>query len=143
MTRARPLTLEVLPGCYAAVRLGSGDALPTWARPEAGPDGEPHRDTLLSITVTARELSIVCPERVVPANVPAQRGFVTLRVKGPLDFSEVGVLASLAGPLAKAGLSILAISTYETDYLLLREPDLERGLASLAAAGHTITRPAP
>ncbi len=124
------LTLDVLPERFAVVRLAADAAVPAWAR----------GGYLVSVTRTADELSIVCPEAAVPADLPAQRGFRGLRVRGPLDFSAVGVLASLAGPLAAAGVSLFALSTYDTDYLLVRAADLERSLAALAAAGHA---PAP
>jgi hypothetical protein len=67
-----------------------------------------------------------------------QRDFRALQVAGPLDFDQVGVLASLATPLADAGVSIFAISTYDTDYILVRQTDLSRGVQALRAAGHTV-----
>jgi uncharacterized protein len=121
------LALDVLPERFAVVRLAADAAVPAWAR----------GGSLVSVTRTADELSIVCPEAAVPAGLPAQRDFRGLRVRGPLDFSAVGVLASLAGPLAAAGVSLFALSTYDTDYLLVRAADLERALAALAGAGHT------
>ena len=123
------LVLDVLPEPFAVVRLAADAAVPEWAR-GAG--------ALVSVTRTADELSIVCPETAVPAGLPAQRGFRGLRVRGPLDFSAVGILASLAGPLAAAGVSLFALSTYDTDYLLVRAADLERALAALAGAGHAL-----
>jgi len=63
-----------------------------------------------------------------------------LGVKGPLDFALTGILASLTGPLAEAGVSIFSVSTYDTDYLLVAEHDLERGIAALERAGHTVRR---
>jgi len=74
----------------------------------------------------------------VPAGVPSVRGWRSLGVEGPLDFSEIGVLVSIAQPLAEAGVSILAIGTFDTDYVLVRSDDLERALATLAAAGHRV-----
>ncbi|MGH9870715.1 MAG: ACT domain-containing protein [Candidatus Polarisedimenticolia bacterium] len=123
-------TLELLPGACAVARLGPGAEVPRWAG--GGP--------FVSITRTGDELSIVCPEAAVPHDVTAQRGFRCLRVVGPLDFGVVGVLASLTGPLARAGISIFTVSTYDTDYLLLRESDLERAAATLTEAGHTVSR---
>lgn len=122
------LVLDVLPERFAVVRLAADAAVPEWARGGA----------LVSVTRTADELSIVCPEAAVPSDLPAQRGFRGLRVRGPLDFSAVGVLASLAGPLAAAGVSLFALSTFDTDYLLVRAADLERALAALAGAGHAL-----
>lgn len=123
------LTLDVLPEPFAVVRLAADAAVPEWARGGGA---------LVSVTRTAGELSIVCPEAAVPPDLPAQRGFRGLRVRGPLDFAAVGVLASLAAPLAAAGVSLFALSTYDTDYLLVRAADLERALAALAGAGHAL-----
>ena len=92
----------------------------------------------MSITRTGDELSIVCCQDQVPNDVIAERGWRCVRVAGTLDFSEVGVLKTLVGPLAEAGISIFAISTFETDYLMVREADLERAVAALTEAGHDI-----
>lgn len=125
---SRSLELSVVAERFAIARLDAGARLPAWAGP--GP--------LVSVTRTPDELSIVCPEARVPAGVPCERGFSCLRVRGPLPFSETGVLASLASPLAEAGVSLFALSTYDTDYLLVPEADLERALAALAGAGHRV-----
>ncbi len=124
----RSLTLELLPEPFAVARLESDSAVPGWA--QGGP--------LVSVTRTSAELSVVCAEASVPSNVKAQRGFRCLQVVGPLDFAETGVLESLAGPLARAGISIFALSTYDTDYLFLAEVDLRLGLAALTEAGHAV-----
>lgn len=92
------------------------------------------------MTRTTDELSILCHESAVPASAAAQRGFRCFKVRGPLAFSEIGVLDSLAHPLARAGISIMALSTYDTDYLFVSEPDLEAAIEVLAGAGHTIHR---
>ncbi len=129
-TQPALLTLAVLPGRLAVCRLGPDEPVPAWAGDDAGP--------IVSITRTADELSIVCAEERVPADVRAQRGFRCLTVRGPLDFDALGILAALAAPLAAAGVSILAISTYDTDLLLVRAADLERAVAALTAAGHRV-----
>lgn len=121
--------LTLLPGRLAICRLPAGASVPEWA-PAAGP--------LVSITRTADELSVVCDEAGVPAEVAAERGWRALRVAGPLDFALTGVLAALAVPLAEAGVSIFALSTYDTDYVLVREADVERAVAALAHAGHDL-----
>lgn len=122
------LSLELLPGTYAACRLDPAAAVPDWAR-----GGE-----LCSVTRTADELSIVCPDDGVPAEVEAERGRRALRVAGRLDLALTGIAAALTAPLAAAGLPVLVIATYETDYLLVRQEQLERAVAALAAAGHRI-----
>lgn len=137
MTIARQLELALLPRRYAIFRLP--------AHEEPSLDLLKLRDgaAFVSITRTHEELSGVCEESSLPVNVAAQRGRRLLGVKGPLDFALTGILASLAGPLAEAGVSIFSISTYDTDYLLLAEHDLERGIAALERAGHTVHRSQP
>jgi len=124
------LKLNLLPDVLAVCRLAPGDAVPAWAAGQG----------LVSVTRTADELSIVAPRERVPDGVTAQRDFRALRVAGSLDFGAVGVLASLVGPLAAAGVSIFSISTYDTDYILVRQSDLDRAIAALKSAGHTVER---
>ncbi len=126
----RPLRLEIVPGTYAVCRLDAADPLPAWAG--SGP--------FVSVTRTEAELSVVCPEGAVPPGARAEPGWRCLRVVGPLGFGMTGVLASLAGPLASSGVSIFVVSTYDTDYLMVQERDLERGRDALERAGHTVAR---
>ena len=123
------LTLEVLEGRFAIVRLAPNAGLPWWAATSEG---------LLSFARTSDETSIVCEERLVPADAQAERGFKALRVAGPLPFDATGVLASLAVPLADGGVSIFAISTFDTDYLLVREASLDKAVRVLREAGHSV-----
>lgn len=120
------LTLVPLEGTFAVCRLAADAPVPGWAA--GGP--------FVSITRTGDELSVVCREEAVPAGVRCEWGWRCLRVAGTLDFSLVGVLASLVGPLAGAGVSVFAVSTFDTDYLLLKASDFERGVAVLRRAGH-------
>ena len=122
------LTLSVLPDTLAVCRLGPDDAIPPW--PRAG--------AFHAVTRTASELSIVCAEGSVPDGVTANRGWRAIAVEGTLDFALTGVLASLASPLAEAGVSIFAISTYDTDYVLVKQDTLDRAVAALSAAGHRV-----
>ncbi len=124
----RSLTFTLLPGDYAFCRLDPAAPIPTWAT-----DGP-----FFSVTRTADELSIFCREAGAPADVKASRGWHCLKVEGLLDFCAVGVIASFAGPLAEAGLSISVVSTYDTDYLFVQKPTLEHALAVLRSLGHTI-----
>jgi hypothetical protein len=121
------VTLDLMPHAYSICRLDADVALPDWAT-----------RAFSSITRTANELSIVCASDDVPADVQAQRGYRGLAVRGPLDFSLVGIVATLAGALAAASISIFVVSTYDTDYLLVRDTDLDRAVAALHAAGHTV-----
>ena len=123
------LDLILLGARFAVCRLDAADPIPPWAV----------RGDFCSITRTADELSVVCPEAAVPDGVQAERGWRVLRVVGTLDFTLVGILTSLTGPLAQAGISLCAISTFGTDYLLLREPDLGRATEALVAAGHAVS----
>jgi hypothetical protein len=123
------MKLELLEGRYAVVRLDAGEPPPAWTT--SGP--------FVSITRTEAELSVVCPEGAVPADACAERGWRCLRVAGPLGFGMTGILASLAGPLASSGVSIFVVSTYDTDYLLLQDRDLDRATDALSRAGHTVT----
>lgn len=120
--------MRLLADRFAVCRLAPEDEVP------AGLDNS----TLLSITRTPSELSIVCRELPdLPGRVEA--GWRCLVVEGTLEFHQVGILASLAHPLAAAGVSIFVVSTYDTDYLLVKQYKLEMALAALTRAGHTIS----
>ena len=122
------LTITVHPEKYAICRLDPGASLPVWA---AG-------TRFLSVTRTALELSVVCEDAMVPEVAHAERDRRLLQIEGTLAFSLIGVLASVAEPLAKAEISIFAASTYDTDYLLVSEKDLHRAMQVLDAAGHAV-----
>jgi hypothetical protein len=124
---SRKFTLSLLPEVFAICQLAQDAAVPDWAL--AG--------NFLSVTRTAEELSVVCPQTHVPAGVKSSPGWRGLKVEGPFDFSEIGIIASLAGPLADAGVSIFVISTFDTDYLLVKEESLEKATSGLSAHGHT------
>ena len=125
MTR---LSLTVLKGALAVVRLPANAGLPWWAV----------ASDFLSFTRAPDETSLVCEARYVPQGERAERGFSALCVAGPLPFEATGILSSLAEPLARAGIPIFAISTYETDYLLLKQSLLPEAIEALEAAGHTV-----
>ena len=114
-----------LPGLYAVCRLSPEAAVPGWAG-----------GSFCSVTRTADELSVICAAGQVPADVCAERDWRVLKITGPFPFSATGVLASFASPLADAGISLLAVATYETDYVLVKAPAFERAVAVLVAAGH-------
>ena len=124
------LTLVPLDGAYAVCRLPADAPLPAWV---AG-------GLFLSITRTADELSLVCCAAAVPEGVRCEQGWRCLRVGGTLDFALVGVLAALLNPLADAGVSVFVLSTFDTDYLLVKEPDFERAVGVLRHAEHTVGR---
>jgi uncharacterized protein len=122
------LTLILLPDRFAVCRLSGQDPVPAWA----------WTGSLCSITRSAEELSIVCAQEAVPDAVTAERDWRALKVLGPLDFSLVGILARLTAPLAAAGISLFAISTYDTDYLLVKEERLAEAVAALQQAGFRV-----
>jgi uncharacterized protein len=124
----RRFALSVLPGSFAIVRMARDAALPPWAIA---------RD-FFSVTRTSEELSVVCQENQVPAGFEAETGWRALKVQGPFALSEIGVLAALAAPLAGAKVSLFAISTFDTDYLLVSEKKLDAAIAALKAAGHRL-----
>ena len=96
---------------------------------------------LTFVGVTDRELSLVCPTDAVPAETLAREdGWRAFRIESQLDFSLVGILARISNVLADAGVGLFAVSTYDTDYILVKAEELERGLTALAAAGYGITR---
>ena len=131
MTIGHSVTLSVLSGRLAVCRLDPrvrGESLAAWTS-----SGD-----FLSITRTADELSVVCGEDVVPEGVTSELGWRCLKAHGPFEFSMVGVLASLTEPLAEAGISIFALSTYDTDYLLVKAEDLGSAIEVLSQQGHTI-----
>lgn len=121
------LVMSLLPGGFAVCRLPAGAPIPRWAR---------RSSRFFALIRTPDELCVVCAEQDVPENVQTEGGWSLLQVRGPLEFSLVGVLASLALPLAQDGVSIFALSTYDTDYLLVRQADLERTNKALVRAGH-------
>lgn len=94
----------------------------------------------LSITRTDDELSVVCPEGAVPEGVRHEDGWRVLKLEGPFEFSEVGVLASVVEPLAEASVSVFAVSTYDTDYVLVKDEQLETAAWALRGRGHKVPR---
>ncbi len=102
--------------------------MPSWAL----------RGSFVSMIRTEHELSVVAPSDGVPAHAKAERGWRAIHVEGTLDFGLTGILAALTVPLAAAGVPVFALSTYDTDYLLVREAMLEAALDALRGAGHTV-----
>lgn len=94
--------------------------------------------SLISVTRTAEELSVVCGEDAVPSGVKCEKGWKCLRIRGPLAFAETGVLSFLVVPLATAGIPIFVVSTFETDYILVKEERLGVAQAVLAREGDTV-----
>ncbi len=126
----RHLELSLQPERFAISRLAADSPIPDWAT--QGP--------FFSVTRTGDELSIVTELSRVPVDVQSQSGWRVLKVHGPFILSEVGVLVALATPLAEAKISLFAVSTFDTDYLLVASETLPAAIAALERAGHTIHR---
>ena len=125
-----PHSLTLLPDRYVIAKLASDASVPSWATGD-----------FTSVTRTADELSIVCTEENVPSDVRAERGWSLLKVEGPLRLDETGILSSLLSPLATAGIPVFTVSTFDTDYVLLKEDKISRAKAALTGAGHFINDP--
>ncbi|MCL5056721.1 MAG: ACT domain-containing protein [Actinobacteria bacterium] len=123
--------LALLDDKLCVCRLDPNSDIPGWALLSTG---------FFSITKTADELSVVCPESCVPPGVRHEGTFRCLKIEGPLNFSLVGVVATIAGLLAKAEISIFTISTYDTDYIMVKQSGLEEALRTLEAAGYSVAR---
>jgi hypothetical protein len=129
-TKRASLKLTLLTTRVALCQFESDAPMPSWTSDAR---------QFLTISRTPTELSIVADEGAVPQDVEAQRGYHLLRVEGPLPLDLVGVFAALASPLADAGIPIFPIATYDTDYLLVRDADIQHALVALRAVGHFIT----
>ena len=122
------LTLTLLGERLAVCRLDAAAEVPGWAM--AGP--------LFSVTRTADELSVVCPEGLVPDRVRCEKGWRVFELEGPFEFSEVGILSAVAAPLAEAGIGIFAVSTFDTDYVLVKEDRVGVAADALQRQGHEV-----
>lgn len=128
MARKRHNLVHV-PGRFAVCKLAHDAPIPPWAIAEG----------FFSITRTTDELSIVCLQDHVPNGEKCERDWRCIRVAGSMAFTEIGVLASLITPLAQAEISVFTISTFDTDFLLVKESDFERSVVELQQAGHSIS----
>lgn len=120
------LTLSLLPAAFAVAQLPIDGPLPA-------PGG-----SFFNLTLTAEECSMVCEEHLVPQGARAQRGWVAFKLHGPFEFSLTGILVSVLEPLRDAGVGIFALSTFDTDYVLVARTNLPITLTALRAAGHTV-----
>lgn len=121
------MKLTVLPDPVAVCRLPPDAAVPDWAR-----------GAFTCVTRTSDELSVVCDDGAVPGDVKAERNWRVLKLEGPIPFEMTGVAAALLAPLAAAQISVFLVSTYDTDYLLLRSDVFERAAGVLRGAGYDV-----
>jgi hypothetical protein len=124
----RKLTLKILPNRLAVCRLDADAPLPGWV----------DESDFSSITRTEKELTIVCDEVLVASGTTSETGWRCIEVEGPLDFSEIGIVFSLTQPLAESGVAVFLISTFDTDYLMVKEKDLAEAIDVLTNAGHQV-----
>jgi hypothetical protein len=122
------LTLLEMAGRFAVCKLPPTSAIPAWVT----------ASDVFSVTRTGDELSVVCRQELVPARTHAEVGWRCLRVAGAMPFTLVGVLASLTGPVASAGVGVFAVSTFDTDYLFVKEAEFPAAIAALRRAGHSV-----
>ena len=122
----RKLRFSHVPGSFAICRLPAKSVVPTWAL----------RGEFFSATSSADEVSIVCPDAQVPAGIVYEGEWACLKLQGPFPFSETGILSSFIQPLAEHAIPIFAVSTFETDYVLVKHAWVEQAVAALRTAGH-------
>jgi uncharacterized protein len=117
------ITLQMSPQILAVCRLSPDSTLPNWISLDS--------NKFTSITLTKDELSIVCDQKLVPDHVKAEKNWRMLKIKGQLDFALVGILKRVISPLSENGISIYAISTYDTDYILIQEKQFAKAVEIL------------
>ncbi len=122
------LKLQILSGLFAISRLAPSSEVPEWAR----------CGSFRSVCWTPDEMSIVCEESLVPEDVKSERGWRCWRIEGPLDFGLTGILLKIAEPLAQAGIPIFEISTFDTDYVLVKDATFSDARRVLTEHGHLI-----
>ena len=123
-----PLVLQLIPGEFAVARLAPDASLPAWADSRI----------FSTVTRTAEELSIICPAAQVPSDVKHERGWAMFKFRGPFEFTLTGILSSVLAPLAAAKIGILATSTFDTDYLFVKQEHLPPAIRALESAGHIV-----
>jgi hypothetical protein len=125
------LNLTVLPYQLGICRLEPSQILPAWAL----------QSPFSSISRTADELSIICEAQLIPGDIKSETGWRVIKLEGPFDFALIGIMLSVTTPLAEAGVSILAFSTFDTDYVLVKEANIAIAINALIGAGHVVHDP--
>jgi uncharacterized protein len=129
------LVIDIRPGTYTVAKLDPGAPVPSGLL-------SPDSAGFVSVTRTTDELSVICPEGQAPEGAAVETGWRLLTVRGPLEFALTGIMAALANELAAAGISLFAMSTFDTDNLLVKAANLARAADTLRAAGHEVHPPA-
>ena len=122
------LTMKLSNEKYGVCRLDKTELIPKWAQ----------NSDFFSITKTSDELSIVCSQDDIPNDIKCEKDWRILKILGPLDFSLIGILASISTILAQKGISLFAISTYDTDYILVKNKDIDNAIAALIAERYEV-----
>ena len=122
------MIFELFAPRFAVVRLEPSSDIPVWAE-----DSQ-----FLSVTRTRNELSVVCEERLIPPGIKAEPGWRCLELAGPIPFDQTGVAAAFLDPLARAEVGVFVVSTYDTDYLLVKEAQLETAIEALRGSGYEV-----
>lgn len=122
------LTMKLLKEKYGVCRLDKIDSIPTWVK----------NSEFYSITKTSDELSIVCNQQDIPNDIKCEKDWRILKIIGPLDFALIGILASISTILAQKGISIFAVSTYDTDYILVKDSDIDNAIEALVNENYEV-----
>ena len=122
------INLTVTDGLYSIIKLPPEAAIPQWALESA----------FFSITKTGDELSVVAESGCAPKGLDADAGWRTLKIEGVLDFSLVGVIAGISSVLAENNISVFVVSTYNTDYILIKKDNLDKAVRALKECGYGI-----
>ena len=128
--KQRQLQLSLLKYKYGLCTLPNTAPIPDWALTQS----------LASITRTEKELTIVCQLEILPSQYQSGLNWRCFKIDGSFDLNQIGVISSISSPLADAGISIYVISTYDTDYFLIQEQNLEKTISVLSNSGHYITK---
>jgi hypothetical protein len=126
----RQLNLSLLDEEYGICSLPAAASIPDWSL----------KQSLISITRTDEELTIVCRQDLIPPEFKSDLNWRCFKIDGAFDLNQTGVISSISSPLADAGISIYVISTYSTDYFLVKEKKLDQTISVLSDSGHNITK---
>ncbi|MBX4261975.1 ACT domain-containing protein [Clostridium estertheticum] len=116
------LTMKLLNEKFSVCRLNKNEQIPEWVK----------NSSFYSISKTSDELSIVCSQDIIPSNIKCEKDWRILKVEGPLDFSLIGIISSISTILALKRISIFAVSTYDTDYILVKNKDIDNTILALS-----------
>ncbi len=126
----KQLKLSLLKDKYGICTLPATTPIPDWALMQS----------LISITRTKEELTIVCRQDIIPSQCKCDLNWRCFKVDGTFDLNQTGVISSISSPLADAGISIYVISTYNTDYFMVQEDKVNQTISVLSNSGHSITK---